>query len=705
MELASAAIVFHLAALLSAGLGLFALSRDWRSRVNQSFALGMLALAAENVFAGFSSDPRLLPYEVLFWQQWKTVATALLPGSWLLFSITYARDNTRSIQPVWKWAIATAFLLPLLAASALAPQFFAEAPVLTDANHWVLRLGQVGYGFYLLQLMAAVLILMNFERTIRASFGRSRWQVKFMVLGMGGYFALRTYSFSQTLLFRSVDTGISEVEAAALLVANLLVMGSIYRGRIFQVKIYLSETTLHHSITLLIVGAYLLSVGAIGWILSRFGNVQSIGFITFYIFLVLLGLAMVLLSDRLRLKIKLFVSRHFQRSPHDYRKIWLAFTQQTFSILEPKALCTALVKLIAQTFDALSVTIWLFADDRETLTFAASTHVLHQPGQSLHLGAQFPRDLLELAADSLGAIHLESATAESLIRFRDFNARAFREASARYCCPLIASDQLVGVMTIGDRVAHLPFSLEDFDLLKTVCDQMAASLLNLKLSEELQKSRQFEMLQVLSSFLLHDLKNLASSLSLTVQNLPLYFDNADFRNDAIQSLSQGVEKINAICGQLGSLKEKPRLNLERTDLSGLLQATLEILNGATRSHLIAHLEPTDPIELDREQIQKVLLNLVLNADDATAGKGEIRIACSREPGYAVLSVSDNGCGMADDFLHNSLFKPFKTTKKKGMGIGLYQCKTIVEAHGGRIEVESSEGRGSTFRVRLPAAGE
>lgn len=704
MELASASTVFYLAALLSAGVALFALSRNWRARVNQSFALGMLALAGEHVFAALSAGPHLTPYDVLFWQEWKSVATALLPGSWLLFSITYAREETHAIQTIWKWTLPAAFLLPLLAACTLAPKFFAEAPLLGSANHWVLRLGRVGYAFYLLQLMAAVLILMNFERTLRASSGRSRWQVKFMVLGMGGYFALRTYAFSQTLLFRSVDTGISEVEAAALIVANLLVMGSIYRGRFSQVRIYLSETTLHHSITLLIVGAYLLSIGAIGWLLSHYGNVQSISFITFYIFLVLLGLTMVLLSDRLRLRIKLFVSRHFHRSPHDYRKIWLAFTQQTFSILDTNTLCTVLVRLIAQTFDALSVTIWLFADDRQTLTFAASTHVLHQPSQSLHLGAQFPKDLLEQACDSLGAIHLESATTASLSRFREFNIKAFREASARYCCPLIASDQLVGVMTIGDRVAHLPFSLEDFDLLKTVCDQMAASLLNVKLSEELHKSRQFEMLQVLSSFLVHDLKNLAASLSLTVQNLPLYFDNAEFRNDAIQSLSHGIEKINGICGQLGSLKEKPRLSLQRTDLNALLQAALANLNAAIRSRLVTDFHPTVRLDLDREQIQKVLVNLVLNADDATAGKGEIRVATNLEPGYVVFLVSDNGCGMTDEFIQNTLFKPFKTTKKKGMGIGLYQCKSIVEAHGGRIEVESSEGRGTTFRVWLPAPG-
>jgi signal transduction histidine kinase len=67
-----------------------------------------------------------------------------------------------------------------------------------------------------------------------------------------------------------------------------------------------------------------------------------------------------------------------------------------------------------------------------------------------------------------------------------------------------------------------------------------------------------------------------------------------------------------------------------------------------------------------------------------------------------LTVADNGYGMTPEFIANSLFKPFQTTKKNGLGIGLYQSKTIVEAHGGRMEVESAPGRGTTFRVLLPA---
>jgi signal transduction histidine kinase len=105
--------------------------------------------------------------------------------------------------------------------------------------------------------------------------------------------------------------------------------------------------------------------------------------------------------------------------------------------------------------------------------------------------------------------------------------------------------------------------------------------------------------------------------------------------------------------------------------------------------------------IDGDQMQKVIVNLLLNASEAVAGDGQISVATSHDGGRAHLTVSDTGCGMSRDFIETRLFKPFQTTKPQGMGIGLFHCKTIVEAHGGRIEVESGEGKGTTFRVFLP----
>ncbi len=105
--------------------------------------------------------------------------------------------------------------------------------------------------------------------------------------------------------------------------------------------------------------------------------------------------------------------------------------------------------------------------------------------------------------------------------------------------------------------------------------------------------------------------------------------------------------------------------------------------------------------MDPDQIQKVVINLVLNGIEAAGAGGQIKISTEPAEGWVLLSVSDNGRGMSKEFMEKSLFRPFKTTKKHGMGIGLFHSKMIIEAHRGRIEVESVEGKGSVFRVFLP----
>ena len=94
-------------------------------------------------------------------------------------------------------------------------------------------------------------------------------------------------------------------------------------------------------------------------------------------------------------------------------------------------------------------------------------------------------------------------------------------------------------------------------------------------------------------------------------------------------------------------------------------------------------------------------NLLLNACDAVGMNGRITVETTRQGEWVALSVSDNGCGMSPAFVKDSLFRPFQTTKKKGLGIGMFQSKMIVEAHRGKIQVESEPGAGTTFRVMLP----
>ena len=247
----------------------------------------------------------------------------------------------------------------------------------------------------------------------------------------------------------------------------------------------------------------------------------------------------------------------------------------------------------------------------------------------------------------------------------------------------------------------LPYTVEELDLLKCIGDQIAAVLLNLRLTNELMLAKELEAFQTMSAFFVHDLKNATSSLSLTLQNLHVHFDDPQFREDALRGIANTLSRINLHIGRLSVLRNRLELKPIESDLNQLVIETLENLNGIPGVEMLKELHPLPKVVIDREQIQTVVTNLLLNAREAVGRDGQIRVETSQLNGRAVLSIADNGCGMSPDFLRDSLFRPFQTTKKKGLGIGMFQSKLIVEAHRGNIQVESEPGKGTKFGVFLP----
>jgi signal transduction histidine kinase len=206
----------------------------------------------------------------------------------------------------------------------------------------------------------------------------------------------------------------------------------------------------------------------------------------------------------------------------------------------------------------------------------------------------------------------------------------------------------------------------------------------------------------MAAFFVHDLKNAASTLNQMLQNLPVHYDDPEFRADALRGISKTVTHINRLISRLGLLRHELKIEAVPADLNELVD---HVLTGIERSPgfvLTKEIQPLPKVSFDRDQMHKVITNLVLNATEAVPAGGSVRVATSQENGWAVLSVTDNGCGMSPDFLAQSLFRPFQTTKKNGLGIGMFQSKMIIEAHGGRIAVQSEAGKGTTFRVFLRA---
>jgi signal transduction histidine kinase len=191
-------------------------------------------------------------------------------------------------------------------------------------------------------------------------------------------------------------------------------------------------------------------------------------------------------------------------------------------------------------------------------------------------------------------------------------------------------------------------------------------------------------------------------LSLMLRNLPVHYDNPAFREDALRVISQSVSKLNTMCSRLSLFHKKLELYKREVELNTLVADTLASLNGCIKAALVQNLRAIPRLSLDPEQMQKVLTNLIFNAQEAVDINGEICLETEQQGDWVVLTVRDNGCGMTKEFIAHSLFKPFHTTKKQGLGIGLFQSKMIIEAHQGKIEVESEEGKGTTFRILLPA---
>jgi putative PEP-CTERM system histidine kinase len=227
-------------------------------------------------------------------------------------------------------------------------------------------------------------------------------------------------------------------------------------------------------------------------------------------------------------------------------------------------------------------------------------------------------------------------------------------------------------------------------------------LLNIRLADEVAHARELEAFRTMSAFFVHDLKNAAASLNLMLKNLPVHFDDPAFLQDTLRGIGSAAQRIEDTIARLSAIRDRPDSVRVDTDLNQVVTATLASVNGMREDvEVLSDLHPVPTILADREQIQSVVTNLVLNARDALGPGGRIRVCTEQRGDRVVLSVVDNGCGMSHAFVRDSLFRPFQSTKKKGLGIGLFQSRAIVLAHGGGVHVDSEVGKGTSFQASFP----
>ena len=546
-----------------------------------------------------------------------------------------------------------------------------------------------------------VFALMNLEQTFRASSGAPRYKIKYMFLGTGAIFALEIYRAGQVLLFSEIDLSLLPFYSTALIFAYGLILFAVVRHRLLNVDIFVSRYVIYKSVSLIAVGAYLSIVGIMVVGVQRFGEGKYVHLIPIVVFAALLGMAILLLSEGLRRQLQTFINVHFFRNKYDYRIKWQEFTSTVGTKLGLTELLPSLVSWVSETIGSNDAAIWLLDQERNRYYLASRISFSSAPATWSDEG------LLAKTLKERGA-PLELFKSKSLYEtIKQESPEFFDSHRDTAWIPMFLEQKMVGILALGRKITNDRYDYHDLELLMTISDQAAGQIDRVRVIEELAVVRELKAIHTLSSFFLHDLKNYTSTLSLLAQNVKIHGENPAFQQDAFRTIEATVDKMNQLIRHITVVAKGLVLSRSEVDISQLLELTLSGLDGALglKGHIYSILGELPRISADPEQLANVFRNLIINACNAVDGEGNVNIETRAENKRVYVSIRDNGCGMSEEFISTKLFKPLRTTKAAGWGIGLFQCQQIMKAHGGKIAVESVEGEGSTFTVELPLVSE
>lgn len=526
-----------------------------------------------------------------------------------------------------------------------------------------------------------------------------RWPALAIALLLGYDLNLYTVSYL---------TGVWPAELAALrgliLIASVftLIPGLTRRGT--ELRFSPSRAVAFELASLLGIGLYLLAMIVLGKWLSYVGGEFARLFEFGFLIAGMAAAALVLPSKRLRAWLKVMLVKHLFQHRYDYRAEWLRFNRtiggagnggggQGGARLEERA-----IRSVCDITDS-PAGLLLAPDDNGGLSLAARwqwpTADVPAPALTLQAAGFFEREghIVDLDAVRAGVDRQgECAVVPEWL---------LAETVAWALVPLLHFERLVGAVVLARPKMARTLDWEDFDLLRVVGQQLASYLAEHAGQDALAEASRFDEFNRRIAFVMHDIKNLASQFSLLARNAELHAENPAFRADMIVTLRNSAEKLNALIARLsryGKGKGDATAPFELAPVIGAVAAQFEGRHPVG----IAQLAP-GRIAGSREALEQALLHLVQNAVDASPSDVAVMLALTIDGAFARIEVVDSGAGMSPDFIRTRLFKPFVSSKPGGFGIGAFEARELVRAMGGRLDVESREGIGSRFIIRLPLA--
>jgi putative PEP-CTERM system histidine kinase len=684
----SLVFALYLACMLAfAGLTVFVLRHPSATgaKLNMAAATLTTALWAMATALGETND----------WLAWLQVdfdlgaraLEVLRNAAWVLFALRLLIWTTkREAMVAWLGPI-TGAVGVLLVLPAVADIWIALYPLQVDT-----AMAQTAVFFT--RLATALLGLALIENLARNTAMESFWSIKYLCFGLAGLFGYEFYLFSDALLFRKLDVNLLDARGAvALLMAPLFAI-AMRRIPVGDFTLAPSRGMVFHTAVLFAAGLYLLAMGGAGYWIRTFGG--SWGQILATVLLVgaLLVLVILAASASIRARVKVFLARNLFASRYDYRDEWPRFINTITRDGGGRNLRERVIKAVANIVDSPGGALWQWDDATQRYCLATQWNYGRLKGDE-----QFDGDLPGFMSERDWVVDLRQ---RDTMGCPPPPAWLASDPQARLVVPLMHHGQLLGMVVLQHPRAPRPLDWEDWTLLRIVGRQAASYLGEQEATQALNQAREMELFNRRFAFVVHDIKTLIAQLSLLLRNADKHGDNPAFQKEIILSVRESVDAMNRILAQINAERQKDQAQAI-TDLVPLVRGLVERRQTSGTRLTVESQDPAMPVIGDETRLTAIFGHLVNNAVEAAGENGAVEVRLWRDAERARIEVRDNGPGMAPEFVRDELFRPFKSTKDSGYGIGAFQCRELVRELRGQLTVSSVPGQGTVMRVVLALA--
>ncbi|MEY4069416.1 MAG: hypothetical protein RL721_30 [Candidatus Eisenbacteria bacterium] len=691
-------------AMLLLAIGVIAVLQRGQWLITLLFSASFLALGAlqAGVLGLLRADTVTSAH---VWADYLARVSALASWLWLALSVLLGRpEPSRQLREAG--APLALSLIACLALFGLARSPLVLDSVVLGPEGPIVVLGPLGKAYLAYLAITMLLVLLNMEGMLRAAPASAQRR-------LGGLFLSILVAVLTELLVVSAGVLQGRVEVAWLATASPLLFVSgctaalaLARRRLRDMSVPVGRPVVYYSsVSITLAVAFLVLTFALSRVLPALSTEFRAYVVVAFLVFVAGGAILLMVQPATGRAIRRFVDRNFYAYRYDYRREWGRVSAALSPAAAPEDVCRQVETLMREIFDADHVAIHFREDPAgafrllygpsDTPTTLEATHPLVRWFER----ERWPVLFSDRALDPEVAQAIESS---KLLR---------TSVGAAVCAPLAVAEPVIALLWLSPKRGDEAWSEEDLEFLTAMSRQLASALWFSRQAERMAEARQLESLQRLSSFVLHDMKNHVSGLALVVDNARRHMGNPDFQRDAMAVVERSVRSLRELMAQVSGVSAAPQPQRAAVALRDLVSDALVesgLALGGTPGLQVEVVVPEGAeAVVDRTQIGRVLVNLLVNAREALGTGGRIGVRAITVSGAsgqreAVIEVSDDGRGMTEEFLRTKLFKPFSTTKKGGLGVGLAQCRSIVEAHGGTIDARSRPGEGTVFTVRLPA---